>query len=79
MLDLIQALTGDLWGYVAAAGGIIAAVLGVYFKGRADHKAKVEAKNAKDRLKTIEEVKDHENQAKKQSDKSLVDRLSGDQ
>ena len=54
--DLITGLVPNLWGYLAAAGAAIAAIAGVYFKGRSDAKAKRDLRDLKANAKTIEEV-----------------------
>lgn len=38
---MIDLLLGDLSGYLVAAVGVVAALLGVYFKGRGDQKNKI--------------------------------------
>jgi hypothetical protein len=56
--DLISGLVPNLWGYIAAAGAAIAAIAGVYFKGRADAKAKADLRDLKGFKKTTERMQD---------------------
>lgn len=45
---MISALWGKLWGYVVAAGAILATIGGIYLKGRSDQKQKTELKDITD-------------------------------
>ena len=56
--DLISGLVPNLWGYLAAAGAAIAAIAGVYFKGRSDAKAKADLRDLKGFKKTTERMQD---------------------
>lgn len=55
--DLISGLVPNLWGYLAAAGAAIAAIAGVYFKGRADAKAKADLRDLKKTVKGAENAR----------------------
>ena len=56
--DMISGLVPNLWGYLAAAGAAIAAIAGVYFKGRSDAKAKADLRDLKGFKKTTERMQD---------------------
>jgi hypothetical protein len=53
---MIGALLGDLWPYLIAAVTAIAGALGLYFKGRADAKAKRKADELKQEVKAHERI-----------------------
>ncbi len=55
MIDLIL---GNVWPYVIAAFTAFAGVAGVYFKGRADAKAKRKADEMQAHKETVERVLD---------------------
>ena len=55
MIDIITGLFGGLWGYVAAAGGAVLALVLAYLKGASGAKAKTRAEAAEDALKRQDE------------------------
>ena len=55
---MIGALLGDLWPYVIGALTAIAGALGLYWKGRADAKAKRKADEAARKIKTLETARE---------------------
>ena len=57
---MIGALLGDLWPYLIAAATAIAGALGLYFKGRADAKAKRKAAELQAHKDTVERVLDEQ-------------------
>lgn len=57
---MIDLLLGDLTGYMVAAVGVVAAVLGVYFKGRGDQKAKINRELDKAYRETRKRIDDAE-------------------
>lgn len=49
--DLVGRVFGGLWGYVAAAGGALAIVIGAYLKGASAARNKLRAAQADDAIK----------------------------
>lgn len=76
MIDLITGLFGGLWGYIAAAGGAVLALMLAYLKGASGAKAKARAEAAEHKAKTLNEVMENQDDARKASDADLVDRIS---
>lgn len=60
---MIAALLSDPWPYLTGLLALIGGALGLYAKGRADGKAKTEAKASKAALDTIERIEDAKERA----------------
>lgn len=58
MIDLIAALSGGLMPYILGAGALLAAVLGVYIKGKSDERAKNDIAQAEARERFRKEQED---------------------
>lgn len=58
MIDLIAALSGSLMPYILGAGALLAAIFGVYFKGKSDERAKNEIAQAEARERIRREQED---------------------
>ncbi len=71
---MIGALLGDLWPYLIAAATTIAGALGLYFKGRADAKAKRKADELKQEVKAHERINEADTGAGLDDDQR-IDRL----
>ena len=57
---MIGTILASLWPYLAGAGALIAAVLGVYAKGRKDASDKAKTKAADDYIKTRKRTDDED-------------------
>jgi len=55
---MIGALLGDLWPYMLAAGGVVAAFIGAYLRGRKDASDKAEKRAARTYIETRKEMDD---------------------
>jgi hypothetical protein len=58
MIDLIAALSGGLMPYILGAGALLAAIFGVYVKGKSDERAKNEIAQAEARERFRKEQED---------------------
>ena len=57
---MISTLLASVWPYLAGAGALIAAALGVYAKGRKDASDKAKTKAADDYIKTRKRTDDED-------------------
>lgn len=57
---MIGVLLGDLWPYLLAAGGVVAAFIGTYLRGRKDATDKAEKRAAITYIETTKDVRDED-------------------
>lgn len=74
----LAGIGSKLGAYLAAAGGVIVLLLGVYFKGRKDKHNEVQAKTAETVIKTVKKGKTIEKANRDSGAKSRRDRLRRD-
>ena len=60
MIKLLTGLGSKVWGYVAAAGGIVIAFLAVYFKGKNAAHQEIKEETVETVIETHEEVRENE-------------------
>jgi len=75
MIGGIGALVASFWPYILAAGGLIAAVLGFYVKGRADASDKAKTKAATKRADDLQTAKENRDEVDNLSDDDVAGEL----
>jgi len=58
ILSLVTGGLGAIWGWLAAGASVLAVVLGVYAKGRADSKRAQRLRDAEANIKTRKDIDD---------------------
>jgi hypothetical protein len=74
-MSIIGALLASIWPYLIAAGGLIAALLGVYVTGRKSGADKSRAKAEKQRADNLTTAKETRDEVDSVSDDDVSERL----
>jgi len=75
MSSLIGAILASIWPYIIAAGGLLAALLGVYVTGRKSGADKARAKAEKQRADNLQTAKEARDEVDRTSDDDVSKRL----
>jgi Flp pilus assembly protein TadB len=75
-MDIITAILGPVWPYLAAAGAAVLAIAGAYWQGARSQRQRHALDKAKRTAATHKEMREHEREASELDDTSLADRIT---